>query len=181
MTTTPEKEDSSLESQFLSQRHGKYEVLCSRPYGDSWVCENVRLNFCGGLQCSSNTMIRNKLFGLEVIEITLPIRRRQRSWLLFWLKLIAGNQVLNTKRASKNWQIEGGVASKVLKRVTYSEYSGDLAWRLVVSQERRTPTEASLFINSATDPTTCRFPNQIRCHKEDVDAQGMSSGHCPQY
>ena len=75
ITTTPEKGDSSLESQFLSQRHGKYEVLCSRPYGDSWVCENVRLNFCGGLQCSSNTMIRNKLFGLEVIEITLPLRR----------------------------------------------------------------------------------------------------------
>ena len=92
-----------------------------------------------------------------------------------WLKLIAGNQILKAKRASKNWQIEGGVASKVLKRVTYSEYSGDLAWRGVVSQERRTPTEASLFINSATDPTTCRFPNQIRCHKEDVDAQGMST------
>ena len=48
-------------------------------------------------------------------------------------------------------------------------------WRLVVSQERRTPTESSLFINSATDPTTCRFPNQIRCHKEDSDAQGMST------
>ena len=91
------------------------------------------------------------------------------------LKLIAGNQVLKAKRMSKNWQIEGGVASKVLKRVTYSEYSGDLAWRLVVSQERRTPTESSLFINSATDPTTCRFPNQIRCHKEDSDAQGMST------
>ena len=39
------------------------------------ILEYVKMSDCGALQCSSNTMIRNKLFGLEVIEITLPLRR----------------------------------------------------------------------------------------------------------
>ena len=47
-------------------------------------------------------------------------------------------------------------------------------WR-VAPQERRTPTESSLFINSARDPTTRRIPNQISCHKEDGDVQGKST------
>ena len=89
-----------------------------------------------------------------------------------WLKLIAGNQVLKAKRASKNWQIEGGGASKVLKRVTYSEYSGDLAG----GATRKKNSHRVLTLHQLRKrSTTRRFPNQIRCHKEDVDAQGMST------
>ena len=39
------------------------------------ILEYVKMSDCGALQCSSNTMIRNKLFGPEVIENTLPLRR----------------------------------------------------------------------------------------------------------